>query len=265
MNRVIQPLIAAAVAAPLLAAAPVGADETLSADEIFRRLEIQAESLDRQQPGTATRGMKFDYGQSSDSTAAVPETGSSATVTESLPETQQTAIPLSTYQTLETTVAAPVDDPTELFYQQPDATAPGTPGYVETATTAARPVERAALQEYNSVVDEARIDLRIYFEWNSAALRSDAIGQLGELCTAIRRVAGQRVFKIIGHTDKSGSAEYNLYLSEARAREVKRHLVEECGVPESALLAIGEGERQADPASPAVSPDERLVEFQLVG
>lgn len=121
-------------------------------------------------------------------------------------------------------------------------------------------------ETYSSVQEDARIDLKVYFEWNSAALRPQAIGQLAELCTAIQAMTaeGSNRFKIIGHTDKSGDAAYNLYLSNARAREVKRHLIEECSLPESALIATGEGERQSSPSAPSQAPEERRVEVQLV-
>jgi len=97
-------------------------------------------------------------------------------------------------------------------------------------------------------------------------LKPEAIGQLAELCTAIRLVGASpdNRFKIIGHTDKSGSDQYNLYLSNARAREVKRHLVEECALPPAALIAVGEGERQSSPDAPSNAPEERRVEIQFV-
>jgi len=149
------------------------------------------------------------------------------------------------------------------------------PSYAQIPTYTSTPVEtpiatpvaaRPSAASYTSVDQDQRIDLRIYFEWNSASLKPEAIGQLAELCTAIRRVGASpdNRFKIIGHTDKSGSDEYNLYLSNARAREVKRHLVEECSLPSNALLAVGEGERQSSPSTPANAPEERRVEIQFV-
>jgi len=120
-----------------------------------------------------------------------------------------------------------------------------------------------ALETYRPVPQNARVDLDIFFEWNSASLKPQAIGQLSNLCAAIEQMLGGNVFKIIGHTDKSGSDAYNLYLSQARAREVKRHLVEECAIPASSLVATGEGEKQADPNAPQRNPVERRVEVQL--
>ena len=160
------------------------------------------------------------------------------------------------------TVAAPDYVPAE-----PAPSYAAIPTYTQVETPTATPVAvRSNAASYESVDQDKRVDLRIYFEWNSASLKSEAIGQLAELCTAIQRVGASpdNRFKIIGHTDKSGSADYNLYLSNARAREVKRHLVEECALPADALLAVGEGERQSSPSTPANAPQERRVEIQFV-
>ena len=117
---------------------------------------------------------------------------------------------------------------------------------------------------YQVVREEARIDLYVYFEWNSAALKPQAVGQLSALCAAMKKAPPTQAFRIIGHTDKSGSDSYNLYLSRARAKEVKRHLIDECAMPSQSLQALGEGERQADPTAPERNPAERRVEVQLV-
>jgi len=126
------------------------------------------------------------------------------------------------------------------------------------------PVPAAANSTYQAVSEEERVYLEVYFEWNSASLRPDAIAQLSELCSAILAVPAGNAFQIIGHTDKSGTSDYNLYLSEARAREVKRHLSDECDIPAQNLLATGEGENQAPAGTPSVSPEERRVEVQLI-
>lgn len=185
------------------------------------------------------------------------------------------AAPTTTVTSIEpssTSTFSPTTAPTSTVSTLP--VVPATATYtsaVPTYEAIERPVvETVAVRTdpevYSSVDTSQRIDLRIFFEWNSASLKAEAIGQLAELCTAIRLVGAspENRFKIIGHTDKSGSAEYNLYLSNARAREVKRHLVEECALPPAALIAVGEGERQSRPETPSNAPDERRVEIQFV-
>lgn len=259
MRKLLFAGVAIAVIAPLFGTSAMA---QMSADEIYRRLEMQSGNLPQPQSGSvATRGMQLNYGLDSEapSVSSGPGTATELPLADSptvtifdAPASDRT---VPSYETTTLPLEA-TDDPVELFYPQPTVIDTVQPGVTP------QPV---ALQTYVPVQEEARIDLRVYFEWNSAALRPEAIGQLAALCDAVRRISADRVFKIIGHTDKSGSDAYNLYLSEARAREVKRHLVEECAVPESSLLAVGEGERQSDPNSPQRAPDERRVEVQLIG
>ena len=126
------------------------------------------------------------------------------------------------------------------------------------------PVTRVEL--YSSVDTARRVNISILFDRNSASLKPATRDVLAELCTAIQTVgvSVQNRFKIVGHTDKSGRADYNLRLSDARAREVRRYLIEECDLVPSKLIAVGEGERQSPPDTPAISPNERRVEIQFV-
>jgi outer membrane protein OmpA-like peptidoglycan-associated protein len=48
-------------------------------------------------------------------------------------------------------------------------------------------------------------------------------------------------FILAGHTDASGSREYNQVLSERRALAVKNYLISRYGVPENQLAVIGYG------------------------
>jgi outer membrane protein OmpA-like peptidoglycan-associated protein len=60
-------------------------------------------------------------------------------------------------------------------------------------------------------------------------------------------------FLVAGHTDASGSNDYNLSLSERRAHAVTAFLKSNFGLQATGLVAIGYGEEQlkntADPAS----------------
>lgn len=274
------------------------ADE-MNADEILQRLKKQAASVGTLtvDPNATTRGMKLNYGTDEPEPAAAPsavaipaqpapgvavETGPSIAVAPAtaeptfervtVPDVGLAAIPEAVAPSIATTETESVSIETLPVPAAPAATTPSvTYGTVATTDPVVEPTVRLSAaspdpEDYQAVEEEARVDLRIYFEWNSAALRPDAIGQLSQLCTAIQSMTqeGSRQFKIIGHTDKSGSSDYNLYLSEARAREVKRHLIEECSLSEDALIATGEGERQSSPNSPSLAPEERRVEVQLV-
>lgn len=117
--------------------------------------------------------------------------------------------------------------------------------------------------DYQAAPEGSEINLAIVFDFDSAALRDDQKPRLANLCTAMQSVDVE-VFQIIGHTDASGSAEYNQNLSQLRAEEVKRHLVRECGIEETRLRAIGVGESALlDPGNPNADANRR-VEFQAL-
>lgn len=129
----------------------------------------------------------------------------------------------------------------------------------ETATVA--PTE----QPVYSAVDRAdQVNIQISFDFDSAALREDQKVKLSTLCQVMQGV-DVSVFQIIGHTDSSGSASYNERLSMLRAKEVKRHLVNECGIAENRLQAVGMGETAPYDADHPKADINRRVEFQALG
>ena len=133
-----------------------------------------------------------------------------------------------------------------------------SPGGEEPPTT-----DQAATSEYVEFADEEQVNLRISFDFDSAALREDQEPRLQTLCD-VMTASDVRLFRIIGHTDAVGPVAYNERLSELRAEEVKRHLVGNCGIAAERLQAIGEGERYLiDPGDPD-SDSNRRVEFQAI-
>ncbi len=133
----------------------------------------------------------------------------------------------------------------------------------------------AASTDGAAMPQEMAIDLTIFFEFDSALLKQESKAQVDALCTAIQAnetaLAAQNdgatshgSYQIIGHTDASGSVAYNLSLSQARADEVVRYMVRECGIDGNVLQAVGMGEaRLKDPSHPR-SEKNRRVEIQVV-
>jgi len=80
----------------------------------------------------------------------------------------------------------------------------------------------------------------ILFATNSDTLRSDLQGDLRALAANLRDFPNSTV-EVIGHTDNTGSAEFNQSLSERRAQSVAGVLLRE-GVSSSRLRSIGRGE-----------------------
>ena len=109
-------------------------------------------------------------------------------------------------------------------------------------------------------------DLDILFELNSSILTPDAERQLDQLAAAMqsKKLRLSR-FRIAGHTDASGSGEYNQTLSERRAVAVKEYLIASRKIEAARLEAIGWGEeRLKDPLNPAGAVNRR-VEIVALG
>lgn len=138
-----------------------------------------------------------------------------------------------------------------------DSTAPAATAETSTTVTTAETT-------YTEVDKADQVNIKIKFDFDSATLRDDQKPQLATLCEVMKAVDVQ-LFQIVGHTDSSGSASYNENLSLLRAKEVKRHLVTECGIPETRLEAIGMGESAPFNADDPRSDDNRRVEFQALG
>ncbi|MBX7258193.1 MAG: OmpA family protein [Candidatus Hydrogenedentes bacterium] len=80
----------------------------------------------------------------------------------------------------------------------------------------------------------------VYFDYDSYALRADALESLQKKSEILKGYPGLRV-QIQGHCDERGSQEYNLALAETRAQTVRAHL-EQLGVPSTQLMTISYGE-----------------------
>lgn len=118
--------------------------------------------------------------------------------------------------------------------------------------------------EVVSMPQETQINLRISFDYDSAALKPSEQAKLVPMCDAIRS-SDVEVLRIVGHTDAAGPEAYNETLSRLRAEEVARHLVSECGIAPERLQTMGLGERfPLNPDAPRAD-ENRRVEFQALG
>lgn len=82
----------------------------------------------------------------------------------------------------------------------------------------------------------------ILFATDSTSLRPDLQSDLFAVANNLRNYPNTRV-QVIGHTDSTGSAAYNLDLSQRRANAVASVLIN-AGVPSSRITAFGAGEDQ---------------------
>ena len=106
----------------------------------------------------------------------------------------------------------------------------------------------------------------IQFEFDSDRLTAGAQTQLAELVKALGAESLQsRSFSIQGHTDSTGSEEYNRSLSLRRARAVKRRIVAATGVDSARLVEVGFGESLPIRGVPPEDPRNRRVEIVNLG
>ena len=80
----------------------------------------------------------------------------------------------------------------------------------------------------------------LLFDYDSATLRSQAVGSLGQLAELIERNPNS-TFIIEGHTDNFGTPEYNQGLSKVRAESVKAWLVQNAGIDPARIQTRGLG------------------------
>lgn len=122
---------------------------------------------------------------------------------------------------------------------------------------------QSAAATYVELNPEEQVNIQISFDFDSAALRDDQKTKLTTLCEVMQG-SDLGNFRIIGHTDASGSASYNEKLSLLRAQEVKRYLTGDCGIAEERLDAVGVGEAfPLDKQDPRGDVNRR-VEFQAL-
>ncbi|MER2510734.1 MAG: OmpA family protein, partial [Amaricoccus sp.] len=108
-----------------------------------------------------------------------------------------------------------------------------------------------------------QVNYQVKFAFDSAALSPDQKPRLRQVCAVLKDTDIQR-FRIIGHTDASGAADYNQKLSILRAEEVERFFVNDCGIAAGRLEAIGVGEQfPYDDKDPGAAINRR-VEFQAL-
>lgn len=107
------------------------------------------------------------------------------------------------------------------------------------------------------------VNVKIEFAFDSAALDEAQKPKLAKLCN-VMKASDIQLFRIIGHTDASGTDAYNERLSRLRAEEVQRFFVNDCGIEAGRLEAVGVGERFLLEGADPDSDQNRRVEFQAL-
>ncbi len=101
----------------------------------------------------------------------------------------------------------------------------------------------------------------IYFHTNSDKLLRKSKKTLDEIITIINNSNLSLSFVVAGHTDASGEAAYNKYLSQKRANAVRRYLTKH-NLKAKSIEAIGWGEEKPITANP-YKKENRRVEIEI--
>ncbi|MGV8842198.1 MAG: OmpA family protein [Pseudomonas sp.] len=103
----------------------------------------------------------------------------------------------------------------------------------------------------------------VLFDLNRAELKSSGLGNINKLAQFLQENAERKVM-VEGYTDSTGSAAYNLSLSERRAESVRRALVR-MGVDPARIVTQGYGKEfpVADNTSPSGRAQNRRVEVTI--
>ena len=109
------------------------------------------------------------------------------------------------------------------------------------ALAAERARSEVEIQRVKEDLLKLTFDSEVTFDFNSAAIKPSFTNTLAKVSEVMTRY--QPNVQIVGHTDSTGSAEYNQTLSEQRAASVKTYL-EKSGVSSYLITTSGAGETQ---------------------
>lgn len=237
-SRVVRFSVFALIAMGLPALAPAQSMDELSVDELKRLFQAQKQVFKEAEAGNlgATRGLRLVTVDDVQAESAAPQVATTA---------PQVSAPAPGTGVSINAAAAPGAGPVD----------PNTP-LLAAATDA--PVV------FGELAPELQVNLHIAFGFDSAAIADDQAPKLAAMCQALSE-ADLSVVRIVGHTDSSGTDAYNQRLSVLRAKEVARHLIEECGIPASKLQTVGMGEKFPFNKANPRADENRRVEFQALG
>ena len=124
----------------------------------------------------------------------------------------------------------------------------------------------AAVQQANPPAQKS-LNARVQFEFDSFDLTDDAKAVLDRLAGVLNDDLMQdKVVEIEGHADAAGSEDYNLTLSQLRARSVRAYLIQQHGINPDRLPFFGKGEAELyDAANPTAPVNRRVVFTNLTG
>jgi outer membrane protein OmpA-like peptidoglycan-associated protein len=122
--------------------------------------------------------------------------------------------------------------------------------YMDKQERQLRQLKTASIQREQDVLT-ATFKSDFFFDFDSAVLKPGASGEIDRVADVLVNYP-QTTILVEGHTDATGSVEYNQALSERRALAVKNALVQR-GVDPQRIDAVGYGKSQIISSSDAVN------------
>jgi len=124
-----------------------------------------------------------------------------------------------------------------------------------------KPPPRVELKE-----DKIQINEKVQFEYNSSKIKPDSFSLLQEVAKVIKDHPSLKKIRVEGHASSEGNDDYNMRLSDARAKAVRDYLIKEGGVAADRLEAKGFGETKPIASNDTEEGKEqnRRVEFNIV-
>ncbi|MGB8330727.1 MAG: OmpA family protein [Polyangiales bacterium] len=145
----------------------------------------------------------------------------------------------------------------------------GVPDRIDNCPDEPGPVENQGCpEEQHVVIEESRLEIvdKIYFNVDSASLQRRSYPVLDNVAQVLNDHPEISVVWVEGHTDSTGSEDYNLRLSQRRVDSVVRYLVQQGGVSQDRLVAEGFGETRPlvpNAKTKAELAQNRRVEFRI--
>ncbi|WP_347157565.1 OmpA family protein [Pontibacter chitinilyticus] len=121
------------------------------------------------------------------------------------------------------------------FWNNVDFEAP----VVEVATLKGVDVEKRATEDYTIYT----MDERVMFDTDKATIRENAEPKIQEIANEIKNIPGNGPIRIYGYTDARASQDYNMELSEDRAKSVQDWLQSKGGIDASRISIQPMGEK----------------------
>jgi outer membrane protein OmpA-like peptidoglycan-associated protein len=135
---------------------------------------------------------------------------------------------------------------------------------VDGAITEGKPVEMQPI-EVTPIAENAKIPLNnIFFSFNSSQLSVESFPELNRIVGLMNERQAMQV-EIAGHTDNIGPDDYNMKLSERRAKSVTNYLIQKGAAKERITTTFfGETKPIDNTNTKAGNSKNRRVEFKII-